>query len=413
MGWREIRTALLWPSLRDKIKTSLWIVPVGYTVGAAALALALLKLDTYLSSFSAWFLYRGGAEGARALLATIASSMLNIAGLVFSITILVLQLASSQFSPRVLRTFLQDRVTQRSLGMFLGSFVYAMVLLPSVRSSDDNIDEFIPEIGIFVAFALVMISIGFFVRYIHHMAHSIRVVNIMARVGKETRRSLDRLYPDQILDESESCPPRPEGPPDLVLVNSRPGGVIISMDEQALMDAASAHDVVIGAIHAIGDFVPEGSPLWQVWGTCEKDALEPERWVVIAEERTPHQDAIFGFRQLVDIAERALSPGINDPTTATQALDRLHDLLRCLSRRRIPSPMRVDDQNRLRLVLPRPDWADYVTLSFEEILTYGTGSVQVLRRARLALEDLLTATNPDRAPPLHRMLARLEAVAVR
>lgn len=413
MGWREIRAALPWPSLRDKVQTSLWIVPIGYSVSAAALALALLKLDTYLSSFSAWFLYRGGAEGARALLSTIASSMLNIAGLVFSITILVLQLASSQFSPRVLRTFLQDRVTQRSLGMFLGSFVYAMVLLPSVRSSDDDLDEFIPEIAIFVAFGLVMISIGFFVRYIHHMAHSIRVVNIIARVAEETLRSLERLYPDQVLDEPESSPPHPQGDPDLILVNTRRAGVIISTNERALMAAACANDLVIVALHAIGDFVPQGSPLWQVWGTGEKGELTPDDWVVLSEERTPHQDAIFGFRQLVDIAERALSPGINDPTTATQALDRLHDLLRCLSRRRIPSPMRVDAQNRLRLVLPRPDWTDYVTLSFEEILTYSTGSVQVLRRARVVLEDLLTAARPERAAPLHKMLAHLEAVAAR
>jgi hypothetical protein len=135
---------LSWAALRDRLRTSLWLVPVGFSILAAGLALGLVEVDEELApDTSGWFLYGGQADGARELLSTTASSMLTIAGLVFSITILVLQLASSQFSPRILSTFLQDRVTQSSLGMFLGSFVYAMMLLPRVRSETDSTPAFV------------------------------------------------------------------------------------------------------------------------------------------------------------------------------------------------------------------------------------------------------------------------------
>lgn len=403
---------LRWPALRDRLRTSLWLTPVTYTVMAGLLAMGLLQLDHRLTANGpAWYFYGGQAEGARALLSTIASSMLTIAGLVFSITILVLQLASSQFSPRVLRTFLQDTVTQRAMGTFLGSFVYAMVLLPEVRSKTDDTPAFVPRLSVYVAFVLVLIGVSFFVRYIHHMAHSIRAVNIMKRVARETRASLERLYPEAFLDEPEQEPAVPSTAPSVTLVNHGDGGVVISVNEDALMTTARERDLTVELLPQVGMFVPHGAPLCRIWSRDAPTDLNVSEWVVLADERTPHQDPIFGFRQLVDVAERALSPGINDPTTASQALDYLHDLLRSLATRRIPSTVRVDGDGRVRLVLPRPDWADYVRLSFEEIRHYGAGSIQVVRRARSALVDLLSVVPGARAAAVEHELAQLDSAA--
>jgi uncharacterized membrane protein len=404
-----LRLTIGWTSLIERLRTSLWMVPVGYSAAGILLALALVRLDERRSrDSSAWFLYGGQADGARELLSTIASSMLTIAGLVFSITILVLQLASSQFSPRVLRTFLADRITQRAMGMFLGSFVYAMMLLPQVRSETDSSPAFVPSLAVFVAFGLVLLSVGMFVQYIHHMAHSIRAVNILARVARETHKSLTRLYPDELLEEPSADPPLPEASPDLVLVNEGEGRVVVGVDELALMDAAQSEQLVIAVVPRVGDFVPHGAPLVRVWGEGQDAQRTAREWIALAHERTPYQDPIFGFRQLVDVAVRALSPGVNDPTTASQALDHIHDLLRYLCRQEIPCAARLDESGTLRLHLPRPAFRDYVQLSFEEIRIYGASSVQVVRRARGALLDLITLCNSERAALLRDELARLD-----
>jgi uncharacterized membrane protein len=339
--------------------------------------------------------------------------MLTIAGLVFSITILVLQLASSQFSPRVLRTFLQDWVTQWAMGIFLGSFVYALVLLPEVRSEGPAGQEFVPGIAVFGAFILALASIAFFVRYIHHMAHSIRASTIVVRVARETHESIERLYPERVLEGTTSSGDLPTSPPARVVENGGEAGVVIDVDTEALMRVAVERDLLIAVLPRVGDFVPLGAPIVHLWGSSDVSDLRAEQWVVLAHERTPQKDAAFGFRQLVDIAVRALSPGVNDPTTAVDVLDRLHDLLRSLVQRDIPRPVRMDESGRLRLILPRPDFADYVQLSFEEIRLYGAGSVQVMRRARAALRDLITVANQDRAKVLEREQALCERATAR
>ena len=405
---------LRWSSLREYFRTSLWPTPVGVTAVCAGAALGLVRLDHALSSdFAGWYVYGGRADGARELLSTIASSMLTIAGLVFSITILVLQLASSQFSPRVLRTFLRDSVTQWAMGIFLGSFVYALVLLPEVRSDGPGGQEFVPGIAVFGAFALALASIAFFVRYIHHMAHSIRASTIVFRVAQETHDSIDRLYPERVLEGTESSDVLPSGPAARVVENSAEAGVVIDVDTDALMRVAVEHDVFIALLPKVGDFVPRGAPILHLWGECDVSDVQAERWVVLANERTPRKDAAFGFRQLIDIAVRALSSGVNDPTTAVEVLDRLHDLLRSLVQRDIPNQVRMDGSGRPRLVLPRPDFADYVRLSFEEIRLYGAGSVQVVQRAGAILRDLIAVANRERATVLEREHALFELAAAR
>lgn len=394
--------------------SSLWFAPVVAATVAVVSARLLVRVDQRIpQESSAWFLFGGEADAARDLLAAIAGALITLTGLVFSITILVLQLASSQFSPRVLQTFLEDRTTRLSMGMFIGSFVYTIAILPNVRSGTSGGDAFVPALSVFVALLVILGSVFVFIRYIHHMAHSIRAVHVVKRVADETRRSIEELYPETAAREPGALTPVPDPRAARVLGNEGGAGVVSVVDENALLALAYRHDVVIGVVPFPGDFVPRGAPLFRLWGREDVPPRELRQAVTLEEERTPKQDPAFGFRQLVDVAERALSPGVNDPTTAVQAVDQIHDLLRSLARRHFPSPVRVDEAGRPRLVLSRPDWEAFVRLGFDEIRLYGSESVQVTRRLRAALEDLLQVAPPERAPPLHEQLALVERATMR
>jgi uncharacterized membrane protein len=404
-----------WSVHRQRLRTSLWTIPGAAAISAALAAKVLALVDRRIAQDSrAWYLFGGQPESARELLSTIASSLLTFTGVVFSVTILVLQLASSQFSPRILRTFLEDRFTRGAMGIFIGSFVYALALLPEVRDSSpgaDGFEGFVPALSVFLAFLLALLSVLVFVRYIHHMAHSIRVVQILGRVGHETRRSIVRLYPEEVGEEIEFEPPIRPSSASQVITHQGRGGVIAAVDEDRLLAAVAQQDACAELLHEPGTFVPEGAPLWRVWNAHDAQRLADElrACTIIADERTPEQDPAFGLRLIVDVAERALSPGTNDPTTAVQALDQLHDLLRALVRRRFPSPARGDDRGELRLILPRPAWDAYVRLAFDEIRFYGRESIQVVRRIRAAVDDLLTIAPPSRRPVLEEQLRLLDA----
>ena len=397
--------------LRERLGASLWFLPAITSTLAFIGAKALVAADRrFKPDANAWYLFAGEPASGRELLSTIASSMMTFTGLVFSITILVLQLASSQFSPRVLRTFLEDRKTQLAMSAFVGTFVFTMALLPEVRDAVDGSDGFVPALSLFMAFVLVMVSVAVFIRFIDHMAQSVRAITIIKRVSAETRHSLVHMYPEDLLEEPAPSISLPASPPQIV-VNDEAGGVLAAVDDERLLEIACEHDAVLGLVPMPGDFVAKGAPLFKVWGERVPPRLHDA--VLIEDERTLHQDPAFGFRQLVDIAERALSPGTNDPSTAVQVLDELHDLLRLLVRRHFPSPMRVDRSGELRLHLPRPDWTAYVRLSLDEIRQYGSTSVQILRRLRALILDCLHAAPEQRRAPLERQLELLDAAIER
>jgi uncharacterized membrane protein len=395
--------------LHERLRASLWFVP-GLTAAAAFVgAKILVMVDGRIDqSRSAWFLFSGEPESAREILSTAASSTMTFAGLVFSITILVLQLASNQFSPRVLRTFLEDRVTQIAMAAFVGSFVFSMALLPDVRSAHDGADGFVPGLSVFVAFILVLLSVGVFIHYIDHMAHAVRAISIIKRVSGETRRWIGRLYPEEVAPDPADLVRGPTAPPSQVLAHQHAGGVLSAVDERPLLELARREDLVLALVPRPGDYVPRGAPLFRVWGTFRGERGKIEEAVFISAERSPHQDPAFGFRQLVDIAERALSPSLNDPSTAVQALDEIHDLLRMLAPRRFPSSLRLDEAGAVRLIVPRPDWEGYVHLAFDEIRHHGAGSIQIARRMRAAIEDLIQVAPADRRAALEEQRALLE-----
>lgn len=398
----------------ERMGTSYWVVPALCVVAAISLSQLALVLDARLSQHErAWYLFQGGPEGARSVLSAVASSMLTFAGLVFSVTILVLQQATNQFSPRILRTFLRDRKSQVALGIFTGTFVYALLGLRSVRGTSEKLDitSHVPSLSVWLAVMLALLCVGAFIFYIHHVAQSIRAVVILSRIHDETCETMERMYPEGIgRDAEDAHQEEPHGAHSLVVPHAGRSGVLITLDEEQLMDRARRAGVTLAVVPMMGDFVPHGGTLFKVWGNA--GALDVQALldsVQIGRERTLQQDTAFGFRQLVDVAERALSPGINDPSTAVQAVDQLHDLLRRLVLRRFSSIHRLDDQGTVRLVCPRPDFNDYVRLSLDEIRQYGEGSIQVARRLRFLLEDLLRVAPDFRREELERQRTLLDA----
>ncbi|HEX6312259.1 MAG TPA: DUF2254 domain-containing protein [Acidimicrobiia bacterium] len=397
--------------LREYLRSSLWFLPALFVLGSVALWAAVGALDEHLADDSP-LAYGGGPDGAQELLSAIATSMIAFTGVVFSITIVVLQLASSQFSPRVLRTFLRDRGTQGSLGVFIATFVYALLVLRDVRTQTIDQSSYVPGVSVSMALVVLAVSLGMFVYYIHHVARAIRVAWILDAVADETRAVIDHEFPVDAGDDGRDRAV-PDGPPTDLFPAPRPG-ILLAVDRHALVRLAHDAGCVLVLERAVGDFAVSNTSLLSVHGATlsaqQRDTVSEA--IVIGIERTMEQDPAFGFRQIVDIAVRGLSPAVNDPTTAVQCLDHLHDFLQLLVSRPFRSGKLLDADGALRVVLPAPSWDDFLDLAFQEIRHYGAGSIQVMRRIRAALDDLAAAAPPDRLPAIeHHARALDEAVA--
>ena len=396
-----------WGQLRARLDDAFWAVPAACVVGSVALALGLIQLDESLQRRGDGIFFAGGPSSARSLLGAISSSMLTLTALVFSVTLVVLQLASSQFSPRVLRTFLHDRRIQLTLGVFTATFVYALVVLREVRGDEGLLGSFVPGVAISVAFGLTVVSVAVLVAYIHHITQSIRVVNIIAKIAGETSETIEREHDADI----EWSPAPGEHLPPFRVVPAQRAGVVVVVQEDQLVELARRAGARLRLVPRVGEFVPRGAPLLEVRGGDGLDDEALRKAVLLDHERTLRQDVAFGFRQLVDIAEKALSPGINDPTTAVQCLDQIHDLLRQLSGRPYPTGAHLDEDGQLRLYVPSACWDDHVALALDEVRHWGAGSLQIQRRIRSLLVDLLEVAPPARRGPLQRQLELLEARA--
>ena len=382
-----------WQQLRESLRNGFWAVPSGCVALAVLLALGLVALDRRRSS-SLSFTFGAGPDGAREVLSAITIAMITFTGLVFSITVVVLQLTSQQFSPRVLRTFLRDRLTQYALGAFTATFVYAVLVLRTVDGGEE--DQFVPAVATSFALLLLLLSVGLFVAYIHHIATAVQASSIITAIGSETRTALDAHFPPgRGAPTDGAAEPPPDAPASLVLPAQR-SGVVTTIDDTALVQLACRAGVVLRTGVRLGDFVPEGAPLLEVVGDPgHLDVAAVVRAFTQGRDRTLQQDVAFGLRQLVDIAERALSPGVNDPTTAVQALDQLHDLLRRLATRPLRTGLHADSSGSVRLVLPPDRLEDLLALALDEIEQYGAEAAPVQRRIDALLADLAEAALPE------------------
>jgi uncharacterized membrane protein len=405
----RIWLANLWEDLR----TSYWFVPT--VMCALALALAFLTLHIDGRNRFDWitglgWVYTGGAEGARSLLSTVASSVITVAGVVFSITIVALTLASSQFGPRLLRNFMRDLGNQITLGTFTATFLYSLLVLRTVRGDAEGADApFVPHVSVTTAILLTVASLGVLIYFIHHVAASIQAPYVIAAVTNDLNELTEALFPDEIgADRDRDDAPPPAGA-DAFDVPGRPAdvpapraGYIQAVDPDAALDLARHHDVVIQFTRRPGHFVVTGQPLARI---LPADRLDDDlvkhvtALFIFGPHRTLPQDAEFAIEQLVEIAVRALSPGINDPITAIACVDHLGDALSRLATRRFPSPYRLDPHDgRLRVIAYPTDFPQITDAAFNQIRQYGRTSAAVTLRL---LETIaVIARHARRAPDL-------------
>ncbi len=383
----------LWHALR----TALWPIPILCVLAGMALSFASFQLDDG-RMISAEIV--GGPDAALAILGAIAASMITLTGVVLSIVLVVVQLAMGQFTPRIVRAILYDRPSQFAIGIFAAAFAHSMLAMRQISTTEEGAP--VPGLSILLAFGLVIVSIIVLILYTNHVGQSLRAAVLIDLVGNETREIIDELYPEDEADQ-------PDIDPDVI--PSPQWGVLFHIDHEGLVEVATKGDCVVTLVPMIGDFVPLGAPLFRVdgnLGSLDVDKLVNQ--VSLGPERTLNQDPAYGFRMLVDIAERCLSDDF-DPTTAIQAIDRLHDFLRQLARRPFPSSEYHDDAGNLRLHVNHLSWEGYVHLAFDEIRQVGAGSSQAVRRIQAALTDLLSVAPPDRRAPLEEQLSLLrEAV---
>ncbi|MCB0878392.1 MAG: DUF2254 domain-containing protein [Thermoleophilia bacterium] len=387
-------------NLTERIRASLWFTPtVMVAVSLATLAL-LLRLDEQQHDLPELLAFSGDPKAARDIASTIAGAMMGFIGVVFSITVVALQLASSQFSPRALRGFLRDRLTKVTLGAYVSTLAYALLLIRHV----DGSGVVVPDLAMTGLFVLTLGSIALFIAYIDHISHSIRAVNIIETIAAELRSAIvDDLRPYETeplgIDPSHD-PFSDDGP---LLHHDAAGAVLVHVDRSELANAARRHGCVIELLVRGGSFVRAGAAVARVHGLApgaQLPAAEVAAAMSFDVERTMQDDLSFGLRQLVDIALRALSPGVNDPTTAVQAIDRIHDALALLATRADPDPWIRGDDGHPRAWIPVASWSDRVSLALDEIRVAGRGSLQVQRRLLALLDDLLEHAPAGRRPPL-------------
>lgn len=395
--------------MRERLRNSLLVVPM------VAIILALFVGDG-LASVDRWLVenqpedievvFDATAGSIQSVTSAIATAMLTFMGVVFSLTILALQMASSQFSPRVMRTFVRSRMTKYAMGTFIATFTYALVLLANIEPGNDEIAPFLPAVSFALLLLLVFVSLFLFVAYVNNVVRLVRVAYIIETVTDETHRSIrETAVPVSELREVDVPA---FGQPDATIDAGGTGGVLGGVDVRRLARLAARSDCTFVLRARVGEYVGRGQPIVDVHGGEPPPAWVVNRAVFLDTERTMFEDPAFGIRQLVDIAIRALSPAVNDPTTAVQCLDRITDLVMAIGRHRDLPTHYVWETDTVRLVRPVHTWDAIVDLAFTEIRRYGFDSPQVSRRTRSALDTLLEALDPSRHAPLRRQLELLE-----
>lgn len=401
----------------------LWFVPGLVSTGFALLAVVLVQIDRTAGGVDIFF--GGSASAARTILSTIAGSVITVAGLAFSLTIITLQLVSQQFSPRATRTFLANKPTQVSAGVFVGVFVYCLIVLRTVR--EEEAGDFVPSLAVTVAIALGVLGIGVLLFFINHTAQSIKVTSITSRIARETLSSIDSLYPEpygEPVDDARSPEEvvsgwGEEGGP-LRAGPARPGFVErVGLD--ALVDGLPDGVERVWVHVAPGEFVTEGQPLVSVWPREAVDADEVEDAVrdaiLVASERDVAEDALYGIQQLADIALRAISPSVNDPTTAVTCVGYLAACLERLAGREFPPPRRLYRDGALEIVATRPDFDLFVSHAVDDVGRWATQYPRVVKAllsavARAAAVAADTGAT-DRVDALLAAARRLSGPALR
>ncbi|CAN5690495.1 DUF2254 domain-containing protein [soil metagenome] len=398
------------------LRASLWFIP-GLMI-AASVVLALLLVELESTAAKGWtsrypLLFGVGVDGSRGMLTAIASSMLTVAALVFTLTLNAVNEASGQFTPRIFRNFLRDRANQFVLGYFVSVFAYCLVVLRTIRSGDEV--NFVPSVAVVMGLFLALGGTVVLIFFIHHIAASLQISNIIGEIVDETKKGIQRLFPDEvgspISKEGEDIAEIADdaGKEDWIKVVTEESGYIQLIDVEDLAEFAADNACVVRMEAAVGEFVGTGSRLVSVLQSAghklDADKLEELKDLFgIARDRTIEQDVGFGIRQLVDIALKALSPGVNDTTTAINCIENLGELIGELASREFPQRVRVADGKNV-FIVKSPSFADFVGTAFDQIRISGKANAAVFMKLASAIE--LAAERTDSKSRLSALRSQL------
>jgi uncharacterized membrane protein len=384
----------------EAFRTKLWPVPMIAVALAIAAGVAMPPVDRGLAdvipAVLRGYLFGGGPAQASEMLGTVAGSLITVTSLTFSLTVVTLQLASGQYSPRLMRTFSRDRFVQVTLALFLATFAYALVVLRTVRVREGEVEAFVPHVSVTLAYLLALASVIALVLFLAHLVKEIRVETLVATVRADAAAAGSQMFKEK--DSSDSLDSIPPVPAHACLITARSDGFLVGIDENALLSAAKDRDAVIAVDRMPGDWIVEGTPVAHAWradagarfgeddlGTLADGVTSA---LQTAHERTPVQDIAYGLRQLTDVAVKALSPGINDPTTAVHALVHSRTLLCDLADLRLGTAVLRSDDDAVRVVIRRPDLADLLDLAMVQPRLYGAEDPLVLDALFALLRDL-------------------------
>lgn len=393
-----MKTRLL--SLFDALSTNFWLIPLLFLISAVGLAYLNYYLDMTVIShdytFYPIFLHFANHDNIRTVLSVCATSVLGVAGVSFSITIASLTLASQQYGSRLLRNFMQDRFNQVVLGIFIGTFLYSVSVLQFTSSMEA--EGIRPIISMTTLMALMIISLLALVLFIHHIAMSIQANSIIKSVDDELRSHLLIAFPEEIIEEplflqASVRQPALDFEADGKHIYAKVSGYLVGIDYQRLMTLAQDHNLVINLPVKSGQFITQGHVIAQYLhgsGITEKDGIEDKirNALMTGQSQTPVQDPEFAIRQLVEVAVRALSSGINDPFTAITCVDRLGDNIAFLMCRQFPAPQRFDEDGQIKLQLKVVDFQGVVDVSFNQVRQHGKTDIAVIIKLLMTLATL-------------------------
>ena len=396
-------------SLLDSLRANYWFLPAVLSILAIVLSVVLTRIDAHIGA--KWlenidWLYANKPSGARVVLSTIAGSMITVAGVVFSITIAAVSYASAQYGPRLLSNFLRDRANQFSLGVFIATFLYCLLVIRTVRSADETnvsnslgqsaqtVGEFVPNIAILTGIVLAICSVSVLIFFVHHVAKSIHISHVIAEIGHDLRKIIDQRFPTNIGDPSpEDVSVKSVGNDipsallrddsetnsngqdneDVTTITATCDGFVQMVDENALLTTASENNLIVSLTCSPGIFLFRGATTMRVWPKKRFNDQVGEALrnsIIIGDLRTPVQDMMFLSDELVEIGARALSPGVNDPFTAMNCINWLGVAISELSKRELPEPYRHDDHGDLRIIAKATTFREFTLNSLGKIRPY-------------------------------------------
>lgn len=384
------------------LRSSMWLLPISCLAAGIALAVATLAVDRATGYGLVPQSVTGTPSDAQTILSSFATAMVSLTTLVLTVTLVAVQLAMGQFSPRIVGALLNDRFSQLSIGLFGATFLVNVLTLREIRGSDSGT---VPGLSMLLCYLLMLASLVVLVLFVQHASSGLRVAGLIDLVGDRSRAVITRRHGDSPVvtaDEDEVVATEP--------------GALMRVDRAGLVAAARRADCTLELVPVVGDFVVGGAPLFRVHPSSHAariGATELARYVLLGAERVHTDDLAYGVRKLVDIAVRSIAQPFDDPTTTVQALHRLHDLLRLLAPRPLPSGEHRDEDGVVRLIERTVTWDGYLRLAFDEIRLAGASEPQVSRRLCSALEDLKAVAPADRQAPLDRQLRPLTAAVRR